>query len=199
MLLYTQHSYPLLHTFMGNREVSVSICGAIVGIILGAGGLSFSHDFTGSVADQVAFRSAPGAEQYRARYIDAKPSTPEVNTRPTVKDSTVQQEQVPEAVKQKTLCDYTREMLAKVRASQDAYLPKNVSNTAMREGLATSLKKIEEEYCALSVTLSSAIEQTASDSDSGPTVRFNNKCSKYAEGSPRFIICKNNEENGVRY
>lgn len=58
---------------MSNREVSIGICGAIVGVVLGAGSVVYSQDVSGSLMGSV---SQEFEQAYRKRALSAVANAP---------------------------------------------------------------------------------------------------------------------------
>lgn len=191
---------------MAHRDVSVAICGAVVGVILGAGSLAFSQDVTlqGSVTQDVIQSRRASVQTYRQRnvyerYEDGQLEIhkPDRSGAPTVKPDETSSSSASSPAQELTICSAVREVLSTVGEAHDQFIPVNITNTAMRRGLDAVLESLRTDarYCQPE----DAVE--ASQSDEQAAVKtVNNRCDTIAKkGTVRYTICKIFETQGKKY
>lgn len=190
---------------MANREVSVAICGAVVGIILGAGSLSFSQDesLAGSaVTNLLQTRRATGnqVESLRQRAINQRLEEGELGVSPeddqeypTVKDDIVPAVATPVVTpKRLTICRAVTEVLAAVRNAHDTIIPKTLSNTGMRATLAAKIAEIgaDTRYCNGTDDDNADEQETTPAKTTKKSSIKKDPCEGLTPFSTRYTLCK---------
>ena len=168
---------------MGTREVSVSVCGVIMGIILGATSFSafqavpLSASVSGTQV--AAFFSAPNVQEYTRRRIDEKGLVPNA-----VSVSSAQSSSSASVSEILFSCDTVKKIVAEMQTAHDKALPATSRNTEARAFLKSKLKEIRTRYCPVQPSSAAAID---------------NDCEQYGETSLRYTQCKIQEERGMEY
>jgi hypothetical protein len=183
---------------MKNRELTVAICGAIVGIILGSVSSSLAVPMQGDMlvraGQYIPFHNAPDAEDYTRRKVDemnleifdnkgAIPNYPTLKPAATSSSSTSSVDMSP--------CGMVKRALAKVRATCNAVVPvNNFRNAEIRTKMEAAFKD------AMSECPDAAMVKTSSSSSvtEGPMV--DNNCEKYSVRSVRYSQCVIFEKEG---
>lgn len=179
---------------MANRDVSIGICGVVVGVILGAGVLAFS-DGTAVQATvaPVAYRVIPKGGVIPRRQVQGTVQPVDRSRAPTVKDVVVPAEETP-VVTEETPCTIAGDIVKEVAAANDKVLPVNIKNTAIRQTLRETLEGILLKYCKDQ----HAAAATSSSSASSVEPR-DNDCHRFVEGTSRYNQCRVNETQGKSY
>lgn len=181
-----------------NREVTVSICGLVAGIIIGAGALSLGTGSTvaGSVIDVLSYWIVPeNIENASPRYIQksgVKPADPDTMNYPTLKEPK-EPTSSSSAAMDTTPCGIAVSVAAKLHAAHDKFIPKNTSNTAMRASLKAAVEAAVTEYCKPAVKESA--QDKVAPKEKAPVSASH--CDRYKVGTIRYTQCR--IEAGVTY
>lgn len=189
---------------MTHRDVRVSVYGVVAGVILGAGAIAFTNASleanVGDLAD-ARYNAAPSADEYTRRRIDEQAiplrNDDGINLYPTVKpessSSSAAGNVKPAAV---TPCSAVRDAIAKVQATYNRVIPRNVKNTALRQSMDWAFADAMDDYCQNEEAGMSSSSGTAS-SAAAPTV--DNNCEKFSRRSVRYTQCVLAEQDGRTY
>ena len=188
---------------MANRDVGVSICGVVVGVMLGAGSVLYTQDAAlGSLTD-VAYRgddSISAEEAYDLKARDVRtPRLLQDKKRAVNTDAgwptPFQGESVEEthsAAPSNSACDVAKANAARVGSK----IPNNQDE--VYGNLRKTLDQLVLDYCG-SEQEEAAVEEKADYKKAAPK-RVNNNCRKlFSVGSVRFSHCKGAEQAGEDY
>jgi hypothetical protein len=195
---------------MAHREVSIAICGAVVGVILGAGSLSFGQDssLTGlSLEDVLRTRRATElTENARARRVSERFERGEVgvspvdrNSYPTVKDTATQQSSSSSVAKDATICSSVTEVLDLIAAAHKKYIPggNDARYNLLRQNLEKTIEQLRanKEYCDGSEKAHNA----ATEDEAMEESTVDNRCERFTPGSERYTVCRLYQRKGQLY
>ncbi|MDO8649059.1 MAG: hypothetical protein Q7R81_04740 [Candidatus Peregrinibacteria bacterium] len=190
---------------MANRDVSISICGVVVGVMLGAGSVMYAQETTlGTEGDPVVYRDAPDADQYTARKLRDRE-----NQAPTLRDvaGTASRVKAPkkgsttgtESATPMTECDLVSAVVNELADASLAGIPLQEKNYGeIRTAIKTARDAIIDRHCMESADTDSAPIE-ASDETTKRAAPAINDCDAYAPGSVRRAKCEGNSEDGNRY
>ncbi|HLD71378.1 MAG TPA: hypothetical protein VI873_02060 [Candidatus Peribacteraceae bacterium] len=192
---------------MANRDVGVSICGVVVGVMLGAGSVLYAQDATLSAnSSDVAYRGQDieGAELYKARNVerlkledvrnDAGQNAHRLE-RKTGEDTT--HESAP-AVDVST-CGVATAIVARLGNVVTSTIPAQQAFEKFRKPIMSALSAVQSDYCGSGETVEAVEVQM--DKPSAPK-EVENDCydsDKYAPGSKRQAGCLGNQNDNIQY
>ena len=192
---------------MANRDVGVSICGVVVGVMLGAGSVLYAQDATLSAnSSDVAYRGQDieGAELYKARNVerlkledvrnDAGQNAHRLE-RKTGEDTT--HESAP-AVDVST-CGVATAIVTRLGNVVTSTIPAQQAFEKFRKPIMSALSAVQSDYCGSGETVEAVEVQM--DKPSAPK-EVENDCydsDKYAPGSKRQAGCLGNQNDNIQY
>jgi hypothetical protein len=189
---------------MKNREVTIAVCGAVFGILLGSIASNFSSpmqgDLTGGVA-YIPFHLAPDAEDYSRRNIDEKAielmdNKGAIPNYPTLKPSADAASSAVSSV-DNSACGMVKRAIAKVRAVYNTAIPTgNIRYTEIRAKMEAGFKDALAE-CADPVTTTTSALSTSSFAPAKAAV--DNNCERFSVRSVRYTQCQLAEREGKTY
>ncbi len=166
---------------MHTREVTISVCAAILGVIVGSAALNY-----GTVAVDAAvipIRTIEPGKEARARHVKGVPSE-QINPVRTPAMLAPKKDEGPV-----TACQGVRAALKDVAAAEAAAIPNNIENTELIASLAKARADIETKYCAAE-DAAAAAEMSSSSVSSTKTINVDTSaCKKYPEGTMRYNFC----------
>ncbi len=204
------------------RTVSIVVCGAVLGIIVGAGavaavvqsGLSAAVSRTSNyyavtprgdavVRSQATknymFHGAPLPYHYTRRRIEEK--NPVIRTEqdesafPTLKEQTQQSSSSPKPAVSSSPCEVAKATAEKIRATYNRYIPVTMKNTEIRSQMDATFSDAINDYCASAAS--------AADIPSGGThsaaATVDNNCAQYPKQTIRYTQCVIYQQKGVTY
>ena len=181
---------------MGNREVSVSICGVVVGVILGAGAVSFAQDvsMSASILKQPTDLVLNRGEVLRRSTASAQP--PDRSKLPTIKDAT-EPTNTATVTTPPTICGSVKDVVKEIGAAHDRLIAKTQDNTELIVNLNMVLDSVVTKYC--SAEKAAAAQTSSASSGTVKKLTIDNKCIKYGLNTTRYTQCKIYESLGRSY
>ncbi len=174
---------------MTHRDVSLSLFGLVLGVILGAGSLAYVQH-SSLDASVVALSSdlhrAPTANYNTRRGINARgiPLNPEPKNfaYPTVKPEQSSSSVAP-VTEEVTTCTAVRKAVEKIRTVYKAVIPVNVGTTDLRAKMEAVLSRAVADECGEQPTTAApAATQTTVESEVTPV---DNHCENYPQSARR--------------
>lgn len=177
---------------MKNREVTIAVCAAVFGILLGSLSTHVSASVEGSVA-YVPFHNAPDASEYTRRKVDEKgiPLYDNKGAIPNYPTFTGPASSAPAL--DMSPCAMVKRAVGKIRAVYNAVVPNTIKNTELRTRMDAAFVDALIE-CTEAVAAS-----TASKSSSSAKPVVDNNCEKYAVRSIRYSQCTLFEKEGKKF
>lgn len=204
-----------------NREAGIGVCGVVVGIILGAGAILYTSDYSVS-ADlagtlirgmTVAYRGADidfDRDYFKKRAVsdrDSSTRTPsQVVTEPRLPRTPLRvNEQDTRSVQPDAKCLAKLRVIAQVREAVQRLVPSTSDYTKLTQRITAALNDATQECVQEIRTQQSPVQDLEQQKPSSvsktarPTLRVNNRCSQYGVGTQRYTRCLVNEREGQRY
>ena len=180
---------------MGKREVSISICGVVTGVIIGAGALAYTNGATLS-AELISanYRDVTNMVLPNRRNLQNTVPLQDRSKATTIKEN-VAEPTVEAEETAPTTCETVRAIIAEIQAAHEKNIPANFSNTERRSNLKGVLNSIVVRYCKDEAKAGAA----ASASSTSAAATIDNDCTRYGRGSMRYTDCKLNEKLGKLY
>ncbi|MEK7590671.1 MAG: hypothetical protein AAB489_00480 [Patescibacteria group bacterium] len=192
---------------MANRDVGVSICGVVVGVMLGAGSVLYAQDATlSATSSDVAYRGVNfDARDYNARNVEAKQraAASDINDKASRPVKRKSEEPSHEAAPvDLSACGVARAIVARMSDAINSTIPNEQTNnySAMRIALGTVLSAVETDYCGSNDT--AEVEEAAPMKKAAPQKKVDNDCGNrdlYVPGSRQHTLCLGNELEGTQY
>ena len=189
---------------MAHRDVSVAVCGVVVGVILGAGSIAFAsgNSLMASAQGQLvatSFHAAPNAADYSRRKIDARGlplyrDTADINHYPTVKEDLSSSSVAATGDIDVTACTAVQKTVAKLMAVYKVLIPNTYKNTELLQNLDSAFMQASNGYC----TPPAATTSNSSSSVAAVT-KSDNHCEQYPKRTSRYTQCVIANEHGARY
>jgi hypothetical protein len=193
---------------MTHRDVRVSVYGAVLGVMLGAGAFAFVQNAsleasaTPTVLEADArFHEAPSPDDYARRNVDKKGlqlnDDEGKNNYPTVKSSSSSSSSSSSQWQGGTTCDAVMATILKIQKVYLSVVPANVKNTDIRRKMDAVIADSMDDYCTpVADSSSSAV---SSSSSSSVSTKVNNHCENYPRQTARYTQCVISEQNGQKF
>lgn len=185
---------------MANRDVGVSICGVVVGVMLGAGSVLYAQDATlSATSSDVAFRGINfDASDYDARSVADRKQGDAVEhaNRPERKANDSSSHTA--APVDLSTCGVARAIAARFEMAIKSTIPNEQSdrNLQNRNSLLGVSSAVVSDYCG-SGDSTDAVGDVQMDKGSAPT-KVDNDCEKNC-GFLERAKCEANQEKGLQY
>ena len=195
---------------MAKNPTGIGICGVVVGMIIGAGAIMYTQHYSvvarlaGSLIGQESFLvfrgiDPPLGSEYKRRAISTFERL--TNNASQIVD-TPRYPQTPAkeqpAVQVSTQCDETVRVVAQMREAAKRIIPGTTKYAQLRDQIAVTLNKAEQDCKAVEEVREQAMVKTAVIPVK-PKPRVNNHCEQYDKTSQRYTRCLVNEREGQRY
>lgn len=170
---------------MHKREVSIALCGGIVGLIVGTGALVTTQGGIASIG-KVSYDSVMNTEVLPRSEILRRPrSTSYTSSSSSV--SSAASSQAPAAEEATAECKTARDMATAFVKAVDRYVPEASRNNAIKISLKTVATDALDTYCPAEATHAAG------------TPRVDNDCEKYGKTTDRYFTCMVEERSGRVY
>ncbi len=138
---------------MAHRDVGVSICGVVVGVMLGAGSILYAQDsvLSGTSSD-LAYRGqdTEGAEEFRARNIERiqrEDSEAAARAARRARSSETHEAAPFVAPVEMSECDVTADIITRMALARSFIIPNDQRYSELNNQLAAVEAQIYEDYC----------------------------------------------------
>ena len=190
---------------MANRDVGVSICGVVVGVLLGAGSVMYAQDMLlNASSTDVAYRGmqVENADELKARDVRAKVLGQERDARENaarVKKPKASAGTHTAAPVDQSACGVAKAAAARFNQAINVIPNEQTDrNQEFRSKLGGETKSIVEDFCG-SPKEEGSTEETSEDHSAAPEAPTDNNCEQYGEGSVREAKCLGNQNEGKPY
>jgi|GEM_PF-4398154 len=183
---------------MARRDVSVTVCSVVVGILLGAGSVLYAQESTAS-ATRVTFRELPSninPQQFKSRHLPEKMIAPKVPKANTIKGRTPEAP-ASEGEKSLTTCELVKKIVSDLSTVILGVIPNQQNFTAIRTKVQAAFDKAVSDNCAAGAP-SEAVPVKSEMKKAAPR-SVDNDCGQYDPDSVRYTKCRANELLGKPY
>ncbi len=164
---------------MHTREVTISICAAIVGVLVGSAAIGFG-DVSSVEGAIIPIRTIQPGIEASARHNKGVPSE-------SINPVAVPAVEPPKSRAPMTACEAVRAALKDVAAAE-AVVPSNIENTEIIETLKKARTAIEIKYCAAE-DAAKLVKSSSSSSAKAEIEIDTSACDNYPEGTMRRNMC----------
>jgi len=196
-----------------NREAGIGVCGVVVGIILGAGAILYTSDYTVK-ADlagmllrgfEVAYRGMDAdfdRDYFKKRAVSdrdrAERAPAQVVTQPRLPRTPSRVEPEAQPVQPDPKCLAKLRVIAQVREAVRRLVPSTSDYTKLTQRITSALNDATKE-CVQEIRAQQFKKPSAVSKAVRPTPRVNNRCTQYSKDTQRYTRCLGNESQGQRY
>ena len=192
---------------MANRDVGISICGVVVGVMLGAGSVLYTQDapLHASATQVAAYFGNVDTDAARARNVEAAQEEQAQADALREKAATVKEVAPAEHKAAPALdlsaCGVAKAIAARLNAAVDAVIPvqqDRANGAAQSSALHAIAANVVTDYCG-TASMQSAPASTTDTPFVKPEKQVDNDCEQYLAGSTRRTICEGNQLQGKTY
>lgn len=195
---------------MANRDVGVSICGVVVGVMLGAGSVLYAQDATLSAnSSDVAYRGQTvrdnrfigDADDYKSRNTrqteyERKVAADKKNAQRLDRDTDEGDSHQAAPEVDVSTCGVAAAIVARLSNVVTSIIPAQQEYEKFLKPIKSALGAVETDYCGSGETVEAV--EVKMDKPSAPT-KVDNDCEQYEAGSRRQAVCLGNEAKGQDY